>query len=150
MAYSHRDGYLTITPTAGPNKGKPKRVKAGEKVAFDPGGKTTYMKQFEQTPLAIIRGAADPKLDIDLSDGSEAWALSQYVGGIGGYDFTVSFVLRRPGQLFAAAWSFENCQLESGGGFDSDDGKGVASKLALKLLDAKLNGVSIYNRRYAV
>lgn len=147
MSFSHRDGYLTVTPIEGPNKGKPFRIKSGAKVAFDPGGKASYLKGFEQTPIAIVHGSAEPKLDVDVDSGREAWDVAQWVGGIGGNRFTVSHTFRRPG-FRTRSFAFLGAELENGGGYDSDD-SGVKSKLAIKLTDAHVDGVSVYARRYA-
>lgn len=148
MSFSHRDGaYFVITPLDGPNKGKGRRLLAVPKVSFDPGGKAAYLKGFEQTPVAIVRQAAEPKLDVDVSTATEAWAVSQYVGGIGGYPFTVSHVFRRPG-VTTQAFRYLECELENGGGYESDE-NGVGSKLSIKLKDCEHNGKSIYAKRAA-
>ena len=141
MSFSHSDGFLTITPIGGPNNGKTMRLRAVTKVSFDPGGKAAYLKGFAQVPFDIVRQAAEPKLDIDLDSALEANALIDRVGGIGGDWFVVSHVFKRGSAR--AAWEFGPCQLENGGGFDSEDA-GVKSKLSIKLLDAKRDGKSIY------
>ena len=148
MSFSHRDGYLTVSPIEGPNQGKARRVLSGTKISFDPGGKASYMKQFEQVPFAIVRGAAEPKLELDLDSAVEACALRAHVGQIGGYRFLVAIVWVRPG-FPTKSFQFLFCELENGGGFESDESKGVSSKLSIKLLDAIDDGVSVYARRYA-
>lgn len=148
MSFSHQDGVCTITPTAGPNKGKDLVLQSAPKGEFDPGGKTSYGKGFSQTPIFIAVGAAEPKLSMDLSSGNEGWTVVDHVGGVGGYPCTVSWVFRRDG-LETKAWRFVNCVLSNGGGFSSDEGSGVSGKLEWMLKDAKLNRKSIYakNRR---
>lgn len=145
MPFAHRDSYFTITPLTGPNAGKPYRLLAAPKVSFDPGGKAAYLKGFEEVPIAIVQQTAEPKLDVDCDSAPEAWAISDHVGGIGGEACTIAHVFRRPGQR-TMAFRFLKCQLENGGGYDSDD-NGVKSKLAFKLRDCHVNGKTIYSRR---
>jgi hypothetical protein len=152
MSFSHRDGYFTVTPLAGPNKGKPLRILAGTKVSMDPGGKAAYLKGFDQIPVAIVRQSAEPKLDVDLSSAAECWKVRLHVGGIGGWPFTVAHVFRRPG-MTTQSFSYKACELENGGGYDSDD-NGVSSKLSMKFTDCEhADGssapVSIYAKRAA-
>lgn len=145
-AWSHSDGYVTITPKEGPNRGVDLVLRAQSKASFDPGGKASYMKGLAVTPIAIVIGNAEPKLSYDVSSAAEAWRVRKHLGGIGVHTFTVSHVFRRPGRV-SVAWKFIDCELENGAGFDSDESKGVDSKLEMKLLDAEQDGQSIYKQR---
>lgn len=145
-AFSHSDGYVTITPLEGPNRGVDLVLHSVEKASFDPGGKASYLKGLALTPVAIVHGSAEPKLSYDTSAAGAAWLVRQHVGGIGGYPFTLSHVFRRPGRR-TVAWKFAFCELENGAGFESDDSKGVGSKLEMKCLDAEQDGVSVYRER---
>lgn len=147
MSFSHRDGRRVITPFLGPRAGQPLVLKSAMKVSFDPGGKTSYGKGIEQTPVFIIRGSAEPKLSIDFSSADEAWAAVQWVNGIGGSTFMFSDVYTRP--AFATrSWLFIGCELTTGGGYDSDDANGVAGKLEIALKNALLDGTTIYTPRF--
>jgi len=146
MAFSHSDLYLTITPTLGPRRGIDFPPDAVSKVSFDPGGKSSYMKGLAITPVAIVTGAAEPKLSLEISKAPEAWRISRHVGGLGGYPCTITCVYQRSGMV-TVEWKFTNCKLETGGGFDSDDSAGVTSKMDFKLINAYLDGVSIYRKR---
>lgn len=147
MSYSHRDGRRVITPFMGPHAGQPLVLKSVMKVSFDPGGKTSYGKGCEQTPVYIIRGSVEPKLTFELSSADEAWAAVQWLNGIGGSTFIASDVYQRPG-FITRSWAFIGCELTTGGGYDSDDGSGVNGKLEIALKNALLDGKTIYTPRF--
>jgi hypothetical protein len=144
MSFSHSDGVVIITPIDGDNEGKDLVLESAPKGEFDPGGKSSYGKGLSQTPIFIATGSAEPKLSMDLSSGNEGWKVVNHVGGIGnGSRCTISWVFRRDG-VPTKRWKFVRAQLTNGGGFSSDEGSGVSGKLEWMLIDARLDGKSVY------
>jgi hypothetical protein len=145
-SFSHKDGRLVMTPQPGaPTKRQlqPFVFKSVIKVSFDPGGKSSYGKGFDQVPYAILTGSAEPKLEIELSDAAEGWDARVWAGGVGAQPLLFSHVFARLG-IPPQNFMFKGCSWENGGGYDSDDGAGVVTKISLKLLDAWHQGKSIY------
>ena len=144
--FDHKDGRLIGTAQLGAPTShllQPFPLLSVISVKFDPGGKSSYGKQFSQTPYAILTGSAEPKLTVELSDASEGWAFCEWVGGIGAKPIVVSHVFTRiavPSQNFL----FLGCSLTNGAGYDSDDSKGVVCTLEFMLKDCWKNGKTIY------
>ncbi len=120
-------------------------VKTGSciKGTMDPGGKASYLKGNSITPVAIVIGSAEPKLDLEFSNAAEVANIVQAMGGVGS-TCIVSIVFARTG-MPVVGYLFKPCVIENGGGFDGDDSKGFSDKIALKFTQCIKDGVSIYN-----
>lgn len=114
------------------------------KGTMDPGGKAAYLKGNSITPVAIVIGSAEPKLDLEFSNAAEVATIVSTMGGVGSVCI-VSIVFARPG-MPVVGYLFKPCVIENGGGFDGDDSKGFSDKIALKFTDCIKDGLTIYNR----
>lgn len=114
------------------------------KIAFDPGGKASFVKGAGIVPIAVAIGTAEPKLDIEVSNAFELAAARRAVGGVGSTMIVaVNFV--RQG-MTPVGYLFLPSTWENGGGFDGDDGAGFKDKLTVKPQNCFENGTSIYNQ----
>lgn len=123
--------------------GVPRRMLSHTNVAFDPAGKSAFIRGASSIPISIVIGTAEPKLDIDFSNGPELWAARNAVGGINS-TIVVSLTLTRVGMVptsfvFAGTWS-------NGGGLALDETNGSKpDKLSVMCLSAKQDLRSLYN-----
>jgi len=143
MSFDHGDGRLVGTAYTGLHIGEPFSLLSVISVKFAPGGKSSYGKGFEQTPYAIITGSAEPKLTVELSDGTEGWDFCSWVGGIGAKPLSLSHVFTRL-DIPSVNFLFTGASLTDGAGYDSDDSKGVVTTLEFMMKKVLRNGKSIY------
>jgi hypothetical protein len=146
-SFDHKNGRLGFFPQVGAPTIRilqPFQFLSVLKVSFDPGGKGKYGNQFSQLPYAVLTGSAEPKLEIELSDASEAWDARIWAGGIGAKPLDFSHVFSRLGIGVPQNFLFTGACWVNGGGYDSDEGNGVTSKISVMCKDVLQNGVSIY------
>lgn len=151
--FNFKDGIYTVqraqvipTPSgmSAVPSGPLKRIYSVTKIAFDPGGKATTIKGAYMTPIAIAIGAAEPKLDIEVSNAFELADARRAMGGVGStIVVAVNFV--RQG-MTPIGYLFLPSTWENGGGFDGDDANGFKDKLTVRPQDCFENGTSIYNK----
>lgn len=120
------------------------RLTSVTKIAFDPGGKASFIKGAQMTPIAVAISAAEPKLEIECSNAFELATARKAVGGVGS-TIIVAINFVRQG-MTPIGYLFLPATWENGGGLDGDDGNGFKSKLDVKPQDCFENGSSIYNK----
>lgn len=150
--FNFKDAVLTITPAIQVDlsvaasvvpAGDPFRIFSATKVTGDPGGKATYMKGFDVTPLAVLIQTAEGKLTIECSNASEVWSARQSMGGV--YStmiITLSFI--REGMI-PQTFAFAPATWTNGGLFDGSDGNGWTDKIEVMFTGCTQNQISIYN-----
>ncbi len=147
--YSLKDSKLTIVRgilvgTAGVvPAGAPTRILSHNDVAFAPGGKATSIKGAAMLPIAIVLGTAEPKLDIDCSNGSEVWRARDAVGGIGS-TVLVTLTLTRIG-MEPTSWTWPGTWADGGGLALNESNGSKPDKVSVMCLDALQDLRSIYN-----
>jgi hypothetical protein len=146
MSFSNQDGRLTAKPTSGPNQGQVFEFQSGTKVAFDPDAKYEQAPGRRQRPIYFITKAAKPKLSIDMSSADEWRKFWQFCTGTGqpparGLAATFSHVFTRPG-VRTMSWRYLQCPIPAPG-YEAGD-SGVTQKVDLMMLDAHLDGVSVF------
>lgn len=142
-AFSPHNKSIKIVPIEGPKTGKPFTIRSAKKTTFAPGRKATQQFGIDEGPLTVIQGKAEPKFDMDLTIAMEAQDACTWVGA--GNRFNVIVVYSRSG-MASVSWEMSACLFADGGGFDDDGDATVGDKLSCVPSDAKLNGVSIYQR----
>lgn len=147
--FSLKDSILVIAPglmvgnSIIPGPGTPRRMVSHTNVSIDPGGKQTYIKGAKILPIAIVTATAEPKFEIDFSDGPELWSARNALGGINS-PIIVSLTFARTGMTptsFSVPGTWSN-----GGGLALDESNGSKpDKLSVMCLDVLQDLRSIYN-----
>lgn len=151
MSFSWPDHLVKIAPVLGPIRSE-KRLLSGNKITIDPGAGAEHMEGFGELPFAIVRKSNKPKFSLDGMAADEIGEVRTHVGGIGGYPFTITIVVQRPG-ITMVTWKIVRGEIGEGAGWNADE-KGATDKLGgpcMDLLYARGNArpVSIYARRHA-
>lgn len=148
MAYSNEDGRLTSKPARGPNAGKEFEWESFKGLEFDPGTKRKVIVGRRQAPIFMATMGAEPKLSPEFTSAEEymRWWLHLHGGQRPARNAVVlvSFTLTRPG-VVGNSWRFLGCQFPAPG-FKSGDNGVEMGKCEIPLLDAHLNGTTIYEQ----
>ncbi len=147
--FSLKDSVLIISPATmignaiTPRPGTPVRMQSHTSVTIDPGGKQTYIKGAKILPISIVTATAEPKFEIDFSDGPELWSARNAMGGIGSA-IIISLTFARTG-MTATSFSVPGTW-SNGGGLALDESNGSKpDKLSVMCLDVLQDLRSIYN-----
>lgn len=127
-AFSYKDHTVKLVRSNPDGSITEKRLFSGNKLSFDPGPKASIMKGFDLRPFGIIYGSAEPKFSADGMSAAEVQDSVEFLGGIGGPQFSIVCVVQRPGQQSRIL----KCTLAAigeGGNWDADEGSGATGKL---------------------
>lgn len=149
MSFSWRDHLVKLAAVLGPNRSD-LRLLSGSKITIDPGSGAEHMEGFGELPFAIVRKSNKPKFSLDGMAADEIGLAREHVGGIGGYPFTITIVVTRPG-ITSVTWKIVRGEIGEGAGWNADE-KGALDKFGgpcMDLLYARGNAkpVSIYAKR---
>ena len=149
MAFSLKDSILKVqaaivTETGPIPIGAPIRLYSHTKVSVSPGGKTSYLKGAAMLPIDILIGTAEPKVEIECSDGPEVWAALQSIGGIG--TAMIATLVFQRGLIIPAQFTFQGTW-GNGGGVELDETNGAKpDKIEMPCTDILFDLGSIYNQ----
>ena len=142
-AFGHKDLTVTLTPTEGPNAGKPFTFDSAESCKLDAGEKAAAGKGLSVGPVYVVAVGAEPSGELKLSIADECTAAVKHLGHLG-RRFTLDAVFRRTG-LPTRAYKALGCSCDGGwGGFDSSTDTPPSTTPKIKMTDLQIDGVSVF------